>query len=252
MVKLKELLDKVPQGRPPPPPVPKAHLPIDTTDKDAVFGYTDDLVYIHKELRRILRPHVRLRAMMEVDRLHSVFLALRDELHLLDWSLEAPYKIAHEYVIDTFYDMWRVLPNSELDDYRVFNAKPTSLSREFIAECRAGIVSACKAGKWDVRPRVDVEFFPPMASHAPSDAGTRLIPYWVSPLAVFKEEFPHRTHTDDDGVVEVLDDEDRLFEKGGNVYADVDILDIAWDPAWPIVWMTPNEIKSRYEERGDV
>lgn len=208
------------------------YVPIETKDIEALFRYTDDLIYIHRELRGRLHPRSKPSKKESVDRLYHTFLVLRDELNFLDCSGEPMCRDAHNYVINAFHECWGVLPSRDLDDYRVWGCQPVSLSHDFLNEC--------SSGHWIVE-NTDASHYFKMWSHEPKDE--EMLPYWVSSLSAFANHFPHLAHKDEEEKIELLADRDYVFLIEDLLYADLERLDLLPSPDLPVRWVGEEEVE---------
>lgn len=129
-------------------------LHFDYKDVERLYNYTDDLLTIHRQLTaclldrdlpvgpQVLKTDVAMRTLFNIDVLETE-MYLRPKERKSKYALQYAeyvndiYRTAHLQVIKEFHDCWAVLPNMELDDYRLLSVTPLSLSEDFIAEAMA-------------------------------------------------------------------------------------------------------------------
>ena len=237
--------------------------PIDMTDANQVYQYTDDLVLIHDQLTTHFMRRQELNSSAEIlcARVRQAFREYFDGNMLECWHMGKSSEEANEFiiaahtrVIELFHALWGVLPSRNLDDYRVLEVSSYSLSRDFIDEALFGITSSSEVSVWralgNQKENVDTH----------EGKGEYAHPIWVGPTSLLYQTFR--------GLVGSEDDEGNIrldclgpFEGGINAlhrggwvigetaYINAEILDIS-GPGWSnVVGYTTSEIKDLYARR---
>ena len=238
--------------------------PVDMSDSNAVYIYTDDLLTIHDQLVTIAAQRQKLNSSAEVlcARVRQAFREYFGGNLLEAWNegkAEEPEAqliiAAHNRVITLFHSLWGVLPSRELDDYRVTSVEPYSLSEDFLDEALFGILETVK-GK---------DSFAHGARRAKADTheskGQFTYPVWVGPIPLLYKIFEGRVGSKDDkGNIHL--DCFGPFKGGRNVntyegawviddiaYVNAEFLDIR-GPGWAnVVGYTMAEIEELYDKR---
>jgi len=237
--------------------------PVDMSDANMVFQYTDDLVRIHDQLVTYFTAREKLNTAAETlcARVRQAFQEYFNGDLLECWhdakSKEAENDLiisAHTRVIILFHALWGVLPSRDLDDYRVLAVEAYSLSEDFLDEALCGIQATSDVHIIEAlgmkRVKTDVHM----------SKGEFTYPIWVGPIKLCYELF--------EGQVGSMNDEGQIFldclgpfEGGRNamhegawvigntVYVNAERLGIE-GPGWKnVVGMTKQEIEESYAKR---